>query len=569
MSFLPAFSPYPHQQAAISDLRSYFVSHKTHGNPAIVLPTGAGKSLVIAEVAKAIAVAGKRCLVLHSQKELVEQNSAAFEQQTQGKIPYGINIASLGRRDTEEPVIFCGIHSVAGKALEFGEVPFILVDECHLISPKEDSRYQRFFEQLRIANPHFRAIGLTATPYRLGTGEIFGPDTSTFFDHVCHTTSIPYLLEKGFLSPVVNAGVKAVSMQGIRKTGGDFNQKAMSDRFASHVISATKQTIQVANDEGRKHCLIFCASVDNANAVADLITEETGEDARVVCGETTALERDAAIRDFKSGELRWLVNVNVLTTGFNAPHIDLISAMRATCSPGLWYQMVGRGFRTASGKENCLLLDWGGNLARHGELDSPMYGVRSGKQGQGTPPTKVCPNCSNPVPASAKQCRFCPHEFEMESSPTHQDTADSSARVLASQEAVLPTLLIQPEERHPSLHKKRDWEKGDPMMVKVRYMYTINDGNVTRFQDTYLCPEHGGYARKKFVEWFKRRSLASPPETAVELLALFDAKAIAEDMTVGFTKKNQAEKFWQRNERITTVGPLPDFDGLDFDELYA
>ena len=544
--------PYQHQKKALGDLYDY--CRRSKGDPVLVLPTGAGKSLVIAEAVGKVIECGKRALVLHHNAELISQNSAAYARQFPTS-EFGVNCAGLNRRDTDQDVVFCSIQSVYQKAAEFGARAVVFVDECHLINPVDETMFAKFISDMkRLAGS--RLVGLTATAYRMKLGLIAGPNRP--FSHIAHTTTIPELIEADRISPVRNAKTDvSVSMDGCKINRGEFVLEEMASRFAMATEAAVREIVETAEREGRKHCLIFTASISNAEQTAHLIRQISGDDARVVSGMSMPIERATNLELFRSGELRYLVNVNVLTTGFDAPHIDLIGVLRATTSPGLFAQICGRGFRKSPGKTDCLLLDFGGNLSRHGCLDAANYGVRSlQKNGDGHAPMKVCPGCNQENPASARVCRFCPVEFEVvERVPFKPSDADQNAVLQA--DAVERRQRIRVFNRDAKLHRKRGWKEGDPISVRVTYLGDNPDNpDAIRkiYRSVFLFPEHKAFARNKSRTWFARRSVSAFPETAVELVELFRAGAVADDRELEFVQDGE---FWRLEDDESVIGEIP------------
>ena len=572
------FEPYEHQAKALEDLYDYCREHPGCGDiskchPALVLPTGSGKSLVIAEAVRKVIECGKRALVLHHNAELISQNSAAYARQFR-TVNFGINCAGLGRRDFHQGVVFCSIQSVYQKAEQFGARAVVFVDECHLINPLDETMFAKFLSDMkRLADS--RVVGLTATPYRMGLGLIAGPDRP--FSHIAHTTTIPELIEADRISPVRNAKTDvSVSMDGCAMNRGEFVLEEMSSRFSIATEAAVEEIVAIAERENRKHCLIFTTSVSNAELTASLIRKVSNDDARIVCGMSTPLERATNLGLFCGGDLRYLVNVNVLTTGFDAPHIDLIAVLRATTSPGLFAQICGRGFRKSPGKTDCLLLDFGGNLSRHGCLDSVDYGARSlEKKGDSQAPVKTCPGCNQENPASARVCRFCPVEFEV--SEVEQFTpSEADENAVLEADAVEVRERLRVFNRDAKLHRKRGWKEGDPISVCVTYLGGEPETDAERasiyitpfrspitYRQVFLFPEHKAFARSKSKTWFEKRSRSSFPDTAVELLELFNSGAVAEDVELEFCKFNYEGEYWRLDDVGSIIGEIPELTKLD------
>ncbi|WP_285328196.1 DEAD/DEAH box helicase [Vibrio parahaemolyticus] len=353
----------PYQADSVKAVIHYFRKHST---PAvIVLPTGAGKSLVIAELAR---LAKGRVLVLAHVKELVEQNHAKYE-------GYGLKgaifSAGLGRKETDQQVVFASVQSVVRNLDSFkNQFSLLVIDECHRVPDDKNSSYQKMITHLRELNPGIKVLGLTATPYRLGMGWIYQYHTrgqvrteeSRFFRDCIFELPIRYLLDENFLTParMMDAPVLSYDFSQLKPANTGRYKEAEMDMVIDKAKRATpqivEQIIQYARE--RKGVMIFAATVRHAQEIHGLLPE--GETA-IVIGDTPTPERDAIIQAFKNREIKYLVNVSVLTTGFDAPHVDLIAILRPTESVSLYQQIVGRGLRLSEGKNECLVLDYAGN----------------------------------------------------------------------------------------------------------------------------------------------------------------------------------------------------------------
>ena len=316
------------------------------GNPVAVLPTGAGKSLLIALLIRQALEFGGRVVVLAHRKELLQQNA----DEIRGLIPgvdVGIYSAGLKSREIHNAVVVAGIQSVYRKAEDLGRRHLILVDEAHLISDLEESMYGQFLAAMK-ANEGLRIVGLTATPFRTGAGPICGPDR--IFQRVVFEAKTAQLIAEGFLCPITNKVAEAeVNTDKVSLRGGEFVESEMQAAFDvdEKVQAACAEIIE--KTQGRHSVLIFASGVHHAEQIAELLPGSA-----VVTGDTLPIERAETLRRFVAGELRFLVNVDVLTTGFNARCVDAIAILRATMSPGLFCQMVGRGLRLHDSKTNCI-----------------------------------------------------------------------------------------------------------------------------------------------------------------------------------------------------------------------
>ncbi|MEZ8038685.1 DEAD/DEAH box helicase [Vibrio sp. 1F263] len=353
----------PYQADSVKSVIHYFRKHQT---PAVlVLPTGAGKSLVIAVLAR---LAKGRVLVLAHVKELVEQNHEKYE-------GYGLKgsifSAGLGRKETDQQVVFASVQSVVRNLDSFSnQFSLLVIDECHRVPDEKTSSYQKVITHLRENNAGIKVLGLTATPYRLGMGWLYQYHTRgqvrseepRFFRDCIFELPIRYLLDEGFLTParMIDAPVLSYDFSQLRPASTGRYKESELDMVIEQSKRATPQIvdqiIELAKD--KLGIMVFAATVRHAQEILGLLPE--GE-ASIVIGDTPTLERDQIISDFKERKIKFLVNVSVLTTGFDAPHVDLIAILRPTESISLYQQIVGRGLRLSPGKKECLVLDYAGN----------------------------------------------------------------------------------------------------------------------------------------------------------------------------------------------------------------
>ncbi|EKO3953667.1 ATP-dependent helicase [Vibrio fluvialis] len=353
----------PYQADSVKAVIHYFRQHST---PAvIVLPTGAGKSLVIAELAR---LAKGRVLVLAHVKELVEQNHAKYE-------GYGLKgaifSAGLGRKETDQQVVFASVQSVVRNLDAFkNQFSLLVIDECHRVPDDKSSSYQKVITHLLELNPGMKVLGLTATPYRLGMGWIYQYHTRglvrseepRFFRDCIFELPIRYLLDEGFLTParLIDAPVLSYDFSQLKPANTGRYKESEMDLVIEQSKRATpqivQQIIQLAAD--KQGVMVFAATVRHAQEILGLLPQGESD---IVIGDTPSPERDVIIQRFKQRDLKFLVNVSVLTTGFDAPHVDLIAILRPTESVSLYQQIVGRGLRLSPGKTECLVLDYAGN----------------------------------------------------------------------------------------------------------------------------------------------------------------------------------------------------------------
>ncbi|MDQ8193672.1 DEAD/DEAH box helicase [Coraliomargarita sp. SDUM461004] len=381
-----------YQQEAVNSTLQYF--RKQRHPAVIVLPTGAGKSLVIAELAK---IAKGRVLVLAHVKELVEQNHLKYE--SYGLLA-GIYSAGLKQKDYAQKVIFGSIQSVA-KAADtfFRDFTLLVIDECHRVSMESDSQYAKVIKQLKLNNPRICILGLTATPYRLGHGWIYNyalrgeikTQELRFFKHCIYELPLEYMIQNRFLTPPVKVDIPVTSYDfselteaGKAYTMAQLEEVLQRQRRLTPLI--IKNIIDITERDQRQGVMIFSATVKHAQEIMEHLP--AGQ-ARLVIGTTELSERDQIVDDFKQKSFKYLVNVSVLTTGFDAAHVDVIAILRPTESISLYQQIIGRGLRLENGKRDCLVLDYTG--MGH-SIFSPEIGEKK-PVSESVPVQITCPEC--------------------------------------------------------------------------------------------------------------------------------------------------------------------------------
>nr|WP_031218375.1 DEAD/DEAH box helicase [Halomonas sp. PBN3] len=383
----------PYQREAVHRVVAHF--RGSDAPAVVVLPTGSGKSLVIAELAR---LARGRVLVLAHVRELVEQNHAKYQ-------AYGLAAdifsAGLKRKESGRQVVFGSVQSVVRGLERFaaGDFTLLVIDECHRVSPDQDAGYRRVIARLRAANPRLKVLGLTATPYRLGQGFIYHRhhrgmvrgEADCFFRDCVFEQPLRLMVKQGYLAEPrrIDAAVERYDFSALTPgTSGLFREEALNRVVAGHRATPGIIAEVVERARDRQGVMLFAASVAHAEEILGYLP--AGE-AALVTGKTSSVERERLIAAFKARELRYLVNVAVLTTGFDAPHVDLIAILRPTESVSLYQQIVGRGLRLAPGKRDCLVLDYAGNPW---DLYAPEVG--SPRPASDSEPVQVpCPACGH------------------------------------------------------------------------------------------------------------------------------------------------------------------------------
>ena len=490
-------SPRPYQRAAIDSLYRYWETES--GNPLIVAPCGAGKSLIIAFfIREAMEYPGTRILILTHRRELLQQNEAELKD-IWPQAPTGFYSAGIGRKDRRAPILFAGIQSIAKKIHTFDPFDLVLIDEAHLVPRKQQTQYGHAINTLKQMNPHTRFVGLTATHYRLDSGLLHEGDDA-LFDAVTYEIPVMDLIEQGHLCEVVGKrGAQVADLTGVKMRGGEFIASQAEAAFDLPELTRAACDEIVRYGATRRAWLIFASGVDHAEHIRDAL-RGLGVDAEAVSGKTPKDERDALVERFKAGRLKCLVNCDVLTIGFNAPICDMGVLLRATASTALYVQIVGRMMRTFPNKDDALLLDYGGNVERHGPIDD-VRPRRPGKGG-GEAPIKACPSCHELVAASTATCPACGYEWPPRE-VKHEKTAFDGA-VMSHQSA---------GEWVPvdSVRLVRHSKVGKPDSVRIEYQCGL------RTYKDWLTPEHTGYARTQAVK--KLWAAGVQADTVDEVLA--------------------------------------------------
>ena len=512
----------PYQQEAVNAVYEHLRTRDD--NPCVVIPTGGGKTPVIATICRdAVSLWEGRVVILAHVKELLEQAADKLRAIAPG-IPMGIYSAGLKRKDLGYAVTIAGIQSVYRRACDLGPVDLVIVDEAHLIPPEGEGMYRQFLADARVVNPHVRVIGLTATPFRMKTGPICEPDN--ILNEVCYEIGVRELIVQGFLSGLrTKAGSGTIDTRGLHVRAGEFVASEVEDLMdeQSLVEGACAEIVEHTKD--RNAVLIFSSGIRHGQHIVEVMRDRHGVECGFVSGDTPSGVRAAILDRFRTGELRYLCNVNVLTTGFDAPHIDCVALVRPTMSPGLYYQMVGRGFRLSPGKGDCLVLDFGGNVLRHGPVDAIR--LAEDDRGEGDAPAKECPACQALIAAGYQVCPECGHEFPERGRGKHE--AEASTEGILSGQASRDEHRVSETTFH--VHMKRG-DPSAPLTMRVEYRCGFN----TYFRE-WVCFDHTGYARAKAEQWWRTRSVEPVPESVEDAVELAQAGALADTVSVTVERK--------------------------------
>ena len=492
-----------YQVDAVDRLFDHLATGPGDSHPCISMPTGSGKSLVIAEICRrAVQEHGASVVVATHRAELIRQDAQAIRR-LWPEAPVGIYSASVGDRDVT-PITVCGVQSMVRRAEVLGHRDLVIIDEAHLVSPKSDGQYARLFDALRAKNAEVRRIGITATPYRLGQGLLTQGD-GALFSSIIVDVPVGDLVRDGYLAPLVSGDASAaIDVSGVATSLGDY---ALADLEMASDVDAVDDAValDVAGHmaRGRTSALIYGVTLRHAANLRNAL-RAAGISCELVEGATSQAERQRIYDDFKARRLQAIASCDVLTTGFDAPVVDVLVMVRATKSTSLYVQMMGRGTRLSEGKRDCLVLDYCGNIARHGPIDKIKVRPKQPRQEPGEAPQKACEQCGAEVHASLRTCPYCGAVF-----PPPERKANAAASKLPPMSISRAGAVLVDEKKEEwqvpishveySVHRKKDAPDAPPSMRVTYYMAK------TRVSD-FICVEHSGYAHTKACDWWRRNT---------------------------------------------------------------
>lgn len=407
----------PYQQAA---LEAVVAACQQEKYLLLQAATGAGKTILFSKLIETfITQYQMRILVLAHREILVRQ---AYQKLVrvwpEAALCTGLACKSVsGQVELERPVVIGSPQTILRRLGEMPPVHLVIVDEAHRLPPRHrPSQYREMIEGLERYYPQLRLLGVTATPYILNHGYIYGaqckPGNINWFPRLHFQISIGELIEQGYLVPYLAREAKemASELAKVRTTAGEYNLNALGDLMGRevHIKSAVQAYEQWG--EGRKHVVVFCVTIAHAEKVAEAFAR-AGYASGVVHSKQPRQERRQTLARFERGELQVIANMGVLTEGWDSTAVDCILLCRPTLSPALYVQMVGRGLRPHPGKKDLLILDLGNNCRYHGDPDHPHVHVPNGKKKKSLPldtvRARACPNCGLLNPLGAAECSHC------------------------------------------------------------------------------------------------------------------------------------------------------------------
>lgn len=497
----------PYQQESIDALFDYWAAGK--GNGLLVLPTGAGKSLVLAELSRRLLkdYPTLRIGIVTHVRELIQQNYLELIK-LWPQAPAGIYSAGIGRRDTRAQILFCGIQSVWNKTDLLGGFDILLVDEAHLIPANTATSYGRFISRLKDDTPDLRVVGLTATPFRLDSGRLDRGE-GRMFDDIVYEANVADLIEQGYLSPLISkATAQQLDVSAVPKRGDEYVPGALEIAVDKDWITRAAVDEMARFGADRRAWLAFCAGVKHSEHVRDAV-RAAGFTCETVTGETPKGDRDQIIRRFREGQIRCLTSVGVLGTGFNVPHVDMIALLRPTQSAGLYLQQVGRALRKAPGKENALILDFAGLVKKHGPIDTVTMNSASkikDKDAEARVLAKECPNCASLVALNASNCPTCSFTWPLKDEPPkHEATADAVSAIISKGAPA----WIEVDDVRFYVHRK----DGSPDSVRVEYYCGPS------IHKEWLGFQHVGFMRQKAERFWSACATTPIPRTTDDALS--------------------------------------------------
>lgn len=494
-------NPYWFQQESIEALFEYFTNKKGRC-PLIGLPTGTGKSVVIAWFIYLVLRSwpSQRVLMLTHVKELISQNAKRLLE-VWPQAPVGIYSSGLNKRDIAQPIIYGGIQSLYKRIGILGRRDVLIIDEAHLLSPEEDAMYAVAIKALRILNPDLIIIGLSATLFRMGMGELTNGD---IFDGVAYDMTdmkgFNRLIVEGFLAPLYPKKTHTeYDTRGLGLTGGEFNKKQLEESVDKLDLTVKVLDELVYFGQDRHKWLVFASGVNHAEHISELLNTRYKIPSVAIHSKVGASVRAERLKGYENDTYRCAVNNNVLTVGYDHPPINYIGMMRSTMSPGLWVQMAGRGTRISrpTGKTDTLLMDFAGNARRLGPINDPKKPNPKGKGG-GDAPVRICEACGIYNHASARECFACGHIFTFKEKLYQTAQTDE---IIRTDEPVIESFEV-----HRVLYARYVSKKdGAKPCVRVTYICGIKP-----FAE-YIHFDQPGKLGHEARDWFRLRMPFEPP----------------------------------------------------------
>ena len=485
----------PYQVEAKAALNNFFRTRKE--NPCIVLPTGSGKSVVMASQIldwKEETPHVRGCILAHRQ-ELVVQNAEKLQiyfDQVGLQEKIGLFCAGLGVKDYNASITFASIDSIFRRSGDFASFDFIFADESHRIPPAGEGKYRTFIKGCKRFNPNLRVAGWTATPFRMNCGAICHKDH--ILNEICYEARITDLINQGYLCQLRSkVGEAEYDMSGVKRPlNSDYIKKSLDAVTNTDKIvrDAIREAVVILNREERRSILFFCLSINHCQRVsAELL--RNGIYAPTVTSKTDPVTRARILSGLRDGKIRAICNVGVLTEGFDAPCIDAIVLLRPTLSAGLFAQMVGRGLRPHDNKKDCLILDFAGCIDEHGPID--LIGI-----GNQYTAMAVCDRCRESFSHAVRVCPACGWEIPKQEIERIEEV-EKEKRMHGQKASKRAILSDEPETfTVDSVKANRHKKVGKPDSIRIQFRCGIATFSY------WLCLDHEGEAGIIAAQWLKR-----------------------------------------------------------------
>lgn len=547
-------------------------------NPVAAMPTGSGKSLLLAMLAKMLCEVAPwvRVTIAAHVQELLEQDYAAV-MDFWPDADTGIFSAGLGFKDASKRITIAGVQSAYKCVEEFGKQHILLVDEAHLVAPHDSAMYQKFIEGLKETNPKLKVGGVSATPWRTKMGHIVG---SGLFDTLSYDITgwqaFEALINMAYLVRLTSTPTEfSYDLSQVRTTGGEYNKKDLANMVKSR--KATEKALQEAFDRGsdRLHWLLFCVGIPHIEMTHEILKVHGIDSVYVHSKMKDPGQRKEAIDGFKMGHYGKIISDGILTTGFDSPWVDHIVMLYSTKLVGKHVQVLGRGTRPyflpgysleteaerfmaieAGGKYNCLISDFGRNLDRLGPINDPLLPGRRLKKGE--MPIKICrpekivqgDGCGEYNFCAARYCSTCGAEFIFDDEPKIGKKA-SDAKPMKVKEA--PVMTWAKVERVEYAEWKRPFT---PVAMKVHYYSGYH-----RYTELVALESEVPYAAKRARDWWRNHGFDPPPANTMQGLKMIDAIPTPKWVLV------QVNKTWPLVIQISFDDDQPEL--LTFEDNYA
>lgn len=504
------------------------------GNPIVASPTGTGKSLAFNAYIKEVVTRwpGTRIMCLAHVKEIIEQNAKSMRR-FWPEAPFGIYSASLKRKDTAQDILFTSIQSVAKGLEKFGTIHIVLIDEAHMVSPKEASNYDKLISKFREINPDLLVVGFSATPYRMGQGLL---TEGTLFTDFCidltTTERFNQFVAEGHLCKLVTKGTKqTVDVSQLHIVRGDYDQTEMAGLFDTTEMNKAVVDEVIRYGADRKHWLGFAASVKHSeNLVREFLSR--GVTAISIDGSLKLEERERRFKAFESGEYRCMINCGICSTGYDFPALDLGFIARATQSTSWWIQALGRFLRIAPEKRDAIILDFCKNTARCGPVNAPVIPRKKQKgMSTGEAPVKECPVCSTYNHTRVSLCVECGYEFPP-SSCLEKSASTMEVMVTEAEVPVFETCKVF--QTVYAAHDSKPKVPGGECNQCVRVSYSLGITAVTQY---HVFKNHPFFEGKIAKFWRTLRGHSPVPKTRDEFLQRTGELTSPKEITIISNKK--------------------------------